>query len=303
MNAYTKIKNLNLVRFISRVFPLKHRLNFLVKGYLQNGKQLAIGYYKGTYICTTVNDENRSTVEDVILRGADGQPEAALIKKIRKQLPMNMVFVDVGGNIGTFLWQFTFKCRQAFVFEPIPRLNNVIKNSAEYNRDKKVTLITKAVGDAPGNVRMLDNNNSSVVSKDNNAAVLDITVTTLDNELLQLDRIDFIKVDVEGYEMRVLNGAVKLIEKFRPAMLVEVHPMYLENYGQSHTDVIDFFEKNNYSIRYFSFLNELRKPKWQRIFSRWQGNPGVEFASKEYFLNDIYTEPRLGTYHIYCEPK
>ena len=182
MNSYTTIKNLKLIRVISRIFPLKHKLNFLIKGYLQHDSDLAIGYYKNEFICTTVNAENRSTVEDVILRGPDGQPEAALIKKIKKSLPDDMVFADVGGNIGTFLWQFTDKCRNIFVFEPIPRLNNVIKKSIEYNKDKKVQLIAKAVGDVPGSVKMLDNNNSSVVSGNNVPAALEIPVTTVDNE-------------------------------------------------------------------------------------------------------------------------
>ena len=108
---------------------------------------------------------------------------------------------------------------------------------------------------------------------------------------------------MEGYELRVLNGAKQVINKYRPSLLVEVHPVYLENYGQHHTDVIDYLEKHQYNIRYFSFLDELRKSRVKRIFSRWNGNQGVEFDSKEDFLKDIYKEPRLGTYHFYCEPK
>ncbi|CAN5895042.1 hypothetical protein BH11BAC4_BH11BAC4_01090 [soil metagenome] len=302
MAQYRTIKNLPALRFISRVFPLKHKLNFLVKKYLETGSELAINYDNGQSICITVNDNNRSTVEDVILRGVDGQPEALLVKRLKKELPSNMNFIDVGGNIGTFLWQFTNKCAEAYVFEPIPKLNNVIARSIEYNKDHKVKLIAKAAGDEPTVVKMLDNNNSSIVSGNVAEDVIDIPVTTLDIEFASINKVDFIKIDVEGYEVSVLNGAVKLIDKHRPVMLIEVHPIYLANYNQSQLDVIDFLEAHKYKIRYYSFLEELRMPKWKRILSRWQGNKGIEFATKDDFIKDINKEPRITSYHFYCEP-
>jgi len=302
MAQYITIKNLAVLRFISRIFPLKHKLNFLVEKYLVTGSELAIKYYNGQFICLTVNDNNHSTVEDVILRGVEGQPEALLVKRLRKELPSNMNFIDVGGNIGTFLWQFTDKCAVAYVFEPIPKLNNVIARSIEYNKDNKVKLIAKAVGDQPAVVKMLDNNNSSIVSGIVSEDVIDIPVTTLDIEFSSVNKIDFVKIDVEGYEVSVLKGAVKLIDKHRPIMLVEVHPIYLANYSQSHLDVISFLEAHKYKISYFSFLEELRMPRWKRILSRWQGNKGIQFATKEDFIKDICKEPRITSYHFYCEP-
>jgi len=302
MAQYRTISNLPALRFIRRIFPLKHKLNFLVKKYLEAGSELAISYYKGNSICLTVNDNNRSTVEDVILRGVEGQPEALLVKKLRTSLPSNMKFIDVGGNIGTFFWQFTDKCTEVYVFEPIPKLNNVIARSISYNNDKKVKLIAKAVGDQPAVVKMLDNNNSNIVSGSVAEDMIDIPVTTLDIEFASCNKVDFIKIDVEGYEVSVLNGAVKLIDRHRPVMLVEVHPIYLANYNQSHLDVINFLEAHHYKIRYYSFLEELRMPRWKRILSRWQGNKGIEFATKEHFIADINKEPRITSYHFYCEP-
>ena len=302
MAQYRTISNLPALRFISRIFPLKHKLNFLVEKYLGTGNELAIDYFNGQSICLIVNDSNRSTVEDVILRGVEGQPEALLVKKLRNELPFNMNFIDVGGNIGTFLWQFTDKCAEAYVFEPIPKLNNVIARSIEYNNDRKVKLIAKAVGDQPSVVKMLDNNNSSIVSGNITEAVIDIPVTTLDIEFPSISKVDFIKIDVEGYEVSVLKGAVKLIDQHRPIILVEVHPIYLANYNQSHLDVISFLETHRYNIRYYSFLEELRMTKWKRILSRWQGNKGIEFATKADFIKDINKEPRITSYHFYCEP-
>src|SRR5690606_5486658 len=105
----------------------------------------------------------------------------------------------------------------------------------------KITLIKKAIGDTPGEVQMLDNNNSSVVDGAASEEKIDIEVSTLDTELRNMHAIDFIKNDVEGYEMHVLKGAAEIIKKHRPVFLVEVHPGYLQNYGMDHSSVIAFF--------------------------------------------------------------
>ena len=303
MTQYKTIKNLQLLRSINTLLPLKHKLKFLIRKYLISDTNLAIRYYKSEYICTTLNDINRSTIVDIILMGAHGQPEHALINTIKNKLPGNAVFIDVGGNIGTFLWQFVEKCDQVFVFEPVPRLNAVIKNSIQYNNDKKIVVISKAVGEEPGTIQMLDNNNSNIVNSNSAKNVIDVQVTTLDNELQSLPKIDFIKIDVEGYEMHVLNGAKKILDKHHPLLLVEVHPGFLKNYGKQHSGIIRFLEDKNYHIRYFSFLGEQRISRVRRIFSRWSGNKGIEFSTKEAFFEDVAKEPYLSSYHFYCEPK
>lgn len=303
MYNYTIVKNLKLLRIISRLIPLKHKLSFLIKDYLKEDTDLAIRYFKNWFICTSVNKINRSTIEEVILEGTYSQPEEYLIKQLRHKLPDDMVLIDVGGNIGTFLSQFIDKCRQIFVFEPIPRLNNVITKSIEYNKDKKVTLLPKAVGDIPGIVKMLDNNNSNIVDTDALTDFVEIPITTLDIEFAQINKIDFIKIDVEGYEVNVLNGARKIIAKYKPSILIEVHPVFLENYNHHQNEVIRFFEEQQYNIKYFSFMQELRMPRWKRVFSRWMGNKGVRFGNKKDFLDDINKKPRLTSYHFYCEPE
>lgn len=293
---------MKLIRLISGIFPLKHKLNFLIRRYLGKGTSLAIAYCDDKFICTTVSDDNRSTTEDLILMGVNGLPEYSLISKIKPLLPDGMVVIDVGGNIGTFLWQFERKSSSIIVFEPIPALNKVIQQSVIYNNSNKVRLISKAVGDTPGNVKMLNNNNSSVVSGEAGADMLNIEITTLDKELAACERIDLIKIDVEGYEVNVLRGAREVILKHKPVILVEVHPVYLENYDLHHKDVIGLLESYGYIIRYFSFLEEQRMNKFQRIISRWGGNKGVEFTDKNAFLADVDKEPPLSSYHFYCVP-
>jgi len=56
---------------------------------------------------------------------------------------------------------------------------------------------------------------------------------------LNLDRLDFIKLDVEGYELRALEGAINIIDKFRPKMWIEVNRFALERHGSSAVDLLN----------------------------------------------------------------
>lgn len=302
MTHFKRVSNIGLYRTLAYVLPLKAKWQFLIRQYLTNGTALAIPYFNNWFICTTASPINQSTLTSIILEGTHSQPEQALMQQLRQSMPDQMVMIDVGGNIGTFTSQFIDKCAAVYIFEPIPRLNQVIRDSIAYNKDQKITLIEKAVGDAPGTVQMLDNNNSSVVNGQTNEAILSIQVTTLDAELASLKKIDFIKIDVEGYENHVIRGAHAIVQQHKPRLLIEVHPMFLENFKEDINDILRFLDQHGYRCSYHSFLVEQRMPRWKRILSRWKGDPGETFSSREAFLADTIRSPRLLSYHIYGEP-
>ncbi len=65
-----------------------------------------------------------------------------------------------------------------------------------------------------------------------------VTVTTLDDALGALEQFDFFHLDAEGSELAILQGASRLIQRFRPAMLVEVTDTWLKRYGHSEAMLI-----------------------------------------------------------------
>ena len=58
------------------------------------------------------------------------------------------------------------------------------------------------------------------------------TIVRLDS--LNLQNVDYIKIDCEGFEYRVLQGAIETIKRCRPVVVIEQkpHDMYAKNYGQ-----------------------------------------------------------------------
>lgn len=143
-NTPIHIQNLGLLRKISRILPLKHRLIFLVKKYLSPGTFLAIRYLEYYDMYIIVSDINRKTVSELILEGEHNQPEISLIKEIKKSLKATGTLIDVGGNIGSFTAQFVNCFKSIIIFEPIPRLNKVIEDSLKYGQVKNVLLIKKS---------------------------------------------------------------------------------------------------------------------------------------------------------------
>ena len=68
----------------------------------------------------------------------------------------------------------------------------------------------------------------------------------------ELERVDLIKIDVEGHELRVLSGAVATLERFRPCILIEVFEETLRAQGASAEAVVNFLEEHGYVMGEFS---------------------------------------------------
>ena len=64
-----------------------------------------------------------------------------------------------------------------------------------------------------------------------------------------VSNIDFIKIDVEGYELDVLVGGKETINKFKPTMLIEINDMTLERQGVNRQQIFDWLTENNYIYR------------------------------------------------------
>ena len=71
--------------------------------------------------------------------------------------------------------------------------------------------------------------------------IIKVPVETIDK--LNRPKIDFIKIDVEGYEGKVLEGAIQTILKDKPKLLVELHPYFMIEEGNDSKKVYYFFKK------------------------------------------------------------
>jgi FkbM family methyltransferase len=77
-----------------------------------------------------------------------------------------------------------------------------------------------------------------------------VTVDTLDALCVRegIDRLDFIKIDVEGAELQVLEGGTQVIEAFKPAMLVEIEARHAARYRRTPDEVIAWVLDRGYRM-------------------------------------------------------
>jgi FkbM family methyltransferase len=77
-----------------------------------------------------------------------------------------------------------------------------------------------------------------------------VPVSTLDALVAEagLQRLDFIKVDVEGAELHVLRGGKDVIESFRPAMLIEIEGRHTDRYQYAPADVVSWLSQRGYEM-------------------------------------------------------
>jgi FkbM family methyltransferase len=61
-----------------------------------------------------------------------------------------------------------------------------------------------------------------------------------------------IKLDVEGFELQVLLGAVQSLKQYRPRLWLEVHPSFLKAQGHSQDDILNSLRQTGYTISFFA---------------------------------------------------
>ena len=69
-------------------------------------------------------------------------------------------------------------------------------------------------------------------------------------EKQQLNRVNLIKIDVEGAEVALLKGAEQTIRRFRPILMIEVNPATLQRSGSTARDVIEAIGRHGYRMHY-----------------------------------------------------
>ena len=173
---------------------------------------------------------------------------------VKTHVEKNNIVVDIGANIGYYTLLMALNQAKVFSYEPEPKnfkllqknvnLNNFSSNVKLYNKAvsnyngfSKLFLagatdlnggviVDRAKGGAPG-MHTLSNNRFGSNS-------IDVEVTKLN-----LDKIDFAKIDVEGHELHVLEGMKILPTK----ILIEFNPLYLQASGKNYNDFFHFIEK------------------------------------------------------------
>ncbi len=175
---------------------------------------------------------------------------SSILRVLPNYITPNKLTIDVGGNSG-YQTYFHPNYNDVVTYEPVPELFEVLSQNLK-QLDEKVTLINKAVTNDNKDIELfVDVNRLSMTSQAPlvESEAINVPGVALDNE--NHTNVGFIKVDVEGYELDVLEGATKLIERDRPTMMVEVYQPWCDKIGFSSETIFEFFVDRDYRILYY----------------------------------------------------
>lgn len=142
------------------------------------------------------------------------------------------VVLDCGANVGTFArFALDAGARTVVAIEPAPdNLECLRRNFEKEIAEKRLIIYPKGVWDKEDTLELLvDHDNqaadSFVIHREGAKAVARVPLTTIDNLVseLSLDRVDFIKMDIEGAEVKALQGARSTLQRFHPRMSLSVY--------------------------------------------------------------------------------
>jgi FkbM family methyltransferase len=195
-----------------------------------------------------------------------GERDPNVMRFLRRWVRPGFVACDIGANIGTYtvpLARLVGPTGHVVSFEPNRPTFACLRQNIRQNRLGNVTLVRAAAGPESGVADLVVTANNfgevhlapapSAASPRNPTAATDtarVSVTTVDTEVarLGLKRVDFIKIDVEGFELAALRGAARTLAT-NPDLVVqtEIVPAHAARYSFDVADLTAFFHEHGYT--------------------------------------------------------
>ncbi len=173
------------------------------------------------------------------------------VATIGKYVTPDSTVVDIGANIGEFSFAIAPLVQKIYAFEPVLRSRELLKKNVA--TQSNVEVIACALGNKEGSVDLTpDTKNNSGTYRVTGQGT--IPLNTLDSFSL---KPNFIKIDVQGLDVRVLQGAQKTITENKPTILFEICDLTVKYGGILSLPKI----LQGYKLQYFPSLKEVSIPR------------------------------------------
>lgn len=197
----------------------------------------------------------RELVQETLMLEGIWEPKTT--RYLCDSLGPGQVFMDIGANAGYFSL-LASRCvgesGRVLAVEPNPAMIEQLRQNTERNGLINVVIAEAACSDSI-DVRNLYvgnayNTGNSSLSRDNLAWTKSVQVTCTTADLLieryNLQRIDLVKVDVEGAELQVLRGMTTVLKRLRPRIIIELVPSLLEGFSTTVAAINEYLAAFHY---------------------------------------------------------
>jgi len=199
----------------------------------------------------------------------------------------NSIVFDIGANLGnhTLFFSKIKNAKKVYSFEPVKKNYELLERNCKDNSCTQVELFNFGLGAQNGFANMTDNVHNFGAIELNESYDGVIKIYTIDE--LNLPGPDFVKIDVEGFEIKVLKGMHRTLTQYCPDLWIEVRPdtfhdvnSLLMIYGYK---IIDFDDKFNL---YYSTSEEKKEINLEKVLNSFYSN--VQYAEKEMWAAKKY---------------
>ena len=193
---------------------------------------------------------------DSLLLSVMGSFEPTETGLITQRVQPGATVLDIGAHIGYFSLLFARRVGPAghvYAFEPEPRNYKLLVRNVGENGYGNVTCVQAAAHVANGSVTLyLANDNAAdhrVAPGEDDRETISVRALRVDDYLSNVAHVDFIKIDVKGAELSVLQGMNNLLERSpRAEMLIEYWPFGLRRARVEPRDVLAFLDARGFAL-------------------------------------------------------
>jgi FkbM family methyltransferase len=259
--------------------------------------QIASRLLRGDIVCDWVNGarffarKGETGLTQNIYTGLQEFSDMAYVLHVSRDTDL---FIDVGANVGSYT---ILACRAAgaagFAFEPIPGTFARLQENIRLNHlEDKVACLNVGIGSSPGTIKFtggLDTMNHALAHSESDSGAVEVQIITLDG-ILKDREPSLIKIDVEGYETPVLEGAPETLKK------ESLHSVIMElngsgaRYGYQESKIVDMM----YDYRFAAYTYKPFTRSLQRLEgkSRESGNT-LFIRDVEYVTDRLRASPQF----------
>jgi FkbM family methyltransferase len=180
-------------------------------------------------------------------------------KAFLKQKLAKEVVLDIGANIGYQTLQFAHMVNEngkVYAWEPHPSNFMLLSQNVKQNGFSNVQLFNNAVAESIYTICIVKfnykaglSNNGDVKMPESasdhscNSANGELPISTMRIDSLSLERVDLVKIDVQGFELKVLKSALKLLLKFEPYIIVEFEEQQMNRLSYGTIDIVKYIRE------------------------------------------------------------
>lgn len=139
-------------------------------------------------------------------------------------------FLDIGANVGIYSLYFSPMFNQVHAFEPISEITQHLKRANISNVIIHNVAVSDTIGELELRIPVIRGSVrpalASLEARSGKVDLRDVSVLTIDS--LAFEHVDLIKIDVEGHELSVIEGAKETLTRCRPIILMEIEQRHID---------------------------------------------------------------------------